>query len=406
MRALLTAIAFLALAAPAHAQDVLRVGLGDAIGHVLATPDGGAWTGAWVRGGAAVHRVEPDGTARVSSVSGLNGMALGPDGLPWVLTGGTIERVDAAGTVTTVSDTFVDALATGPDGLAWWHTAQHGLQRSTPDGRITSTPFKVPGCRGLRVDALARASDGAMWFLTSRCGMVRLPLGGTPVTIADVPSGRSGEERLVPDAAGGMWLSSIFESAGHIDARGRVTKLRGAGRTYDVALAPDGAAWFATGRCHIARANADGTITKTPTALPSWSIEFAPDGGLWLGSSARLQRTTIGAPAHGCDSTAPEIEITPKPAKRVRLAALRRHGGLKVTVREPVRLGIHLADAGEDPFSSRDTIVQPGTLRLPISPARLRRLARLSRPELELSWELRDAEGNYADSGASMRVVD
>lgn len=407
MKALAAILASLALAAPAQAQDVFRLGLGDSLDTVLATPDGGAWASVWARDSVEIRRVAPDGTVGTTrALPPLNALVLGPDGLPWLLSGISIERVDAAGALTTVAeDAFASALATGPDGTGWMQTQEDQIQHVAPDGTITTADVTVPGCAYFRVETLARASDDAMWFFANGCGVVRWPRGGTPAVIAQ---SADHVQRLVPDATGGMWFSSSYApGGGHIAADGRTLRLRGIERTYDVAVAPDGTAWFTTGRCRLARANPDGRVALIPTAIPAWQLELAPDGGIWLGSRGRLQRTTIGASAPGCDSTPQKPTLTPRPGKRFTLAALRRNRGLTITVREPFALQAAFVDDDGEPFRRASKIVagpRGGSVRLPLNPAQLRRLARSKRPVLNLWGDLRDREGNYLDLERELRV--
>lgn len=405
MRALATIVAVLAFAAPAQAQDVFRLPLGYALDTLAATPDGGVWAGVWTRDSVEVRRVAPDGSVRTTpALPPFNDLVLGPDGLPWLLSGSSIVRVDAAGTLGTVTENaFTSALAVGPDGTGWMQTQEDQIQRITPDSTITSADVAVPGCAYFRVRTLARASDGAMWFFADGCGVVRWPVGGTPAVIHQ---SAVYIEQLVPDHAGGMWFSSPHDpGGGHFDVTGRLTRLRGLERAYDVAVAPDGSAWFTTGRCRLARANADGTVALRPTAIPGWQLEFAPDGGIWLGSGARLQRTTLGASAPGCDSKPPKVTITPKPSARVSLAALRRHRGFELRVREPFAVLAWLADSGEDPFTSVSRAGRAGAVRLKVSAAELRRLARRKHPVLDMRVELRDREGNYLDLEYELRLT-
>ncbi|RKQ87521.1 hypothetical protein C8N24_5544 [Solirubrobacter pauli] len=408
MKVLATIVASLVLAAPAQAQDVFRLGLGDSLDTVLTTPDGGAWASVWTRDGVEIRRVAPDGTVRTTpALPPLNALVLGPDGLPWLLSGISIERVDAAGALTTVAaDAFGSALATGPDGTGWMQTEEDQIQHVAPDGTITTADVTVPGCAYFRVETLARASDDAMWFFASGCGVVRWPRGGTPAVIAQ---SADYVQRLVPDATGGMWFSSSYApGGGHIAADGRTLRLRGIERTYDVAVAPDGTAWFTTGRCRLARANADRSVSLIPTSIPAHEVELTPDGGIWLGSRGRLQRTTLGAAvAPGCDSTPPKVTLTPRPGKRFTLAALRRNRGLTITVREPFALQAAFVDGDGEPFRRAAKVVaapRGGSVKLRLSPAELRRLARSKRPAVRLWGDLRDREGNYLDLERELRV--
>ena len=95
------------------------------------------------------------------------------------------------------------------------------------------------------------------------------------------------------------------------------------GRPTDVEVAPDGAAWFATGRCTLARAAADGSVTLHPVPIPASRLAFDPTG-VWLASPARLVHTTLDAPPGACDDTPPAVRVRPavrRPDQPVRRCA-------------------------------------------------------------------------------------
>ena len=245
-----------------------------------------------------------------------------------------------------------------------------------------------------------------MWSFDVTCGFVRFPPGGAPVVFGHrLPWA----DRLVPDRSGGMWFTSdLAPGGGHIDATGRITLLRGLGRgTFDVAVAADGSAWFATRTCSLVRATPDGAITRTRVPIPVCELEFDPAGAVYLASRVRLQRTTLGAPAAGCDDRPPRVQIKPNAVKRVSLAALRRNRGFTITVREPFAMEAFLTDPGEDPFSGADAVVTSEvgrTVRIPIARRKLRQLARRKNPALHLLADVRDREGNYTAIDMEVRI--
>jgi hypothetical protein len=244
------------------------------------------------------------------------------------------------------------------------------------------------------------------WSFDVTCGFVRFPPGGSPAVLGHrLPWA----DRLVPDQSAGMWFTTDLDpGGGHIDATGRITLLRGLGRgTFDVAVAADGSAWFATRTCSLVRATLDGAVTRTRVPIPAWELELDPAGGVYLARRVRLQRTTLGAPAAGCDDRPPRVQIKPNPAKRVRLAALRRNRGFAITVREPFAMESFVTDPGEDPFSGADAVVTSKggrTVRVPISQRKLRQFARRKNPVLHLLADVRDREGNYTDIDMEVRL--
>ena len=382
--AILAWIFWLLLSGSAQAADVLRLGLKSEISTLVTAPDGGAWVSVHSAERPRVVRVTPQNALRSLPLKGYDGHGtLGPDGRAWFESGDGILRVDQAGAGDTLPvDGRLYQLATGPDGAVWLST--NPLTRVAPDGSVTRVPVAVPGCEELRPHVLTVASDGALWLATV-CGFVRVPPGGTPAVVAK-PRRGGFARKLVPDSRGGVWFSAdTAPGGGHVDAAGRLTPLKSEDWSgmQDVALAPDGTAWFATGRCSIAAAGADGTLTPRRTPVPVWHLGFDGTGGVWLASAARLLRTTVGAPAGRCDDTPPRARIVPDPSKPVSLATLRRRGGFELTVREPFAVDAVVYDLDADSsIASVDRAVtarRGRTVRLPMSARLLRSLERSPR---------------------------
>ena len=200
-----------------------------------------------------------------------------------------------------------------------------------------------------------------MWF-SDLCGLVRLPPGGTPAVVANPR--RVWARKLVPDQQGGVWFSTDREpGGGHVAATGRRDAaqeqglVRHAGRRGGARRQR-----LVRGRqVHPLRARArTGRSPRAATAIPAWHVGFDPAGGLWLGSLARLQHTTLDAPAGRCDDTPPSARIVPDPSKPVSLATLRRQGGFKITVREPFAIEGYVFDSDADESHRRR---QPGRHR-------------------------------------------
>ena len=410
--AILAGVFTLLLSGSAQATDTLRLGLKSQLRQVITGPDGGAWAGVYSYERSRVIRVTPQGALRSTPVDYFgadDGGALGPDGQAWFADGSGVTRIDAAGTKTAIPLEHVPfgRLATGPDGTAWL-TGNDVIVRVAPDGTVSPTPLTVPNCPEFRPFALARASDGAMWF-GDQCGLVRLPPDGSAAVVANPR--RVWARKLVPDRQGGVWFSTDREpGGGHVDATGRVTLLKSKDPfgMHDVAVAPDGSAWFAAGKCTLSRASADGTLTTQPTAIPAWHVGFDPAGGLWLGSLARLQHTTLDAPPGKCDDTPPSVRIVPDPSKPVSLATLRRQGGFKITVREPFAIEGYVFDSeADDTIAGVDqTVTTRGgrTVRLAMSARLLGRIARHTGQPLGLFADVRDREGNYAGPEYELRL--
>jgi streptogramin lyase len=307
----LAVVLTLAFALPAQASEIVHVPLGSELGSLVAGPDGGAWIGI-NRGIAksAIGRVSPDGSYRTTAAGDyLFSGALGPDGRAWFIGGPGLLLADADGRITTlrVLDAGGFALAAGPDGTMWMTARENHLARVAPDGTLALSPLGV--CDHVSASAMARASDGAMWIADNACGLIRrAPDGHTAVVKLPIRA-----TSLAPDASGGVWYASVFEdfdnaTAGHVDAAGRITPLKTKVPWTDVAVAPDGSAWFAGLRCKLARAGAGGGFELVRAPIPADQIEFDPAGGRWLASPARLVHDE---PAGACDDYPPEFTLNP-----------------------------------------------------------------------------------------------
>jgi streptogramin lyase len=412
--AILAAALALLFAAPAQAADVARVPLGQEIGELLAAPNGGAWVSIVRPGATDVGLATPDNAFRTFPIADLaiyERAALAPDGNAWFRAAQGFVRVDSSGTTAPVphADYAPGVYAIGPDGAAWL-ARNNELIRIAPDGTTTTTALRVDRCKRVGASAIARASDGAMWLADSLCGLIRLAPDGTVTRVVKV---KSWPWKLAADGAGGVWFAAQFDaSAGHVDAAGKVTVAKTKASWSDVAVAPDGSAWFAGWRCRLLRVTPNGEQTVVRAPIPANRIAFDPGGGLWLASPARLVHNE---PAGACDQTPPAYRITPSFKTNregygtVSLAGLRRARGFKIRFTEPVDVeGYLLEPREEDPFTGVAKIVTAehgATLRIPVSSRRLRSWAKRKRVDLELAVEVKDREGNYADTDVVLRVT-
>ena len=197
-------------------------------------------------------------------------------------------------------------------------------------------------------------------------------------------------ERLAADAAGGVWFTApVRDVAGHVDAAGRVSRIRIDETATDVAVAPDGGVWFALGRCAIARVNGDRLETR-PIPVPARHLAFDLSGGVWLASRTRLVHSPLDALAGPCDDAAP----VPRVPRRISLDALRR--GLRISVREPAIVSAYAETSRALTETVTRTIrtTRGGSLRVRFTARALRRVARGERIQLYITAE--DREGNEA----------
>src|SRR5262249_19581809 len=137
------------------------------------------------------------------------------------------------------------------------------------------------------------------------------------------------------DGAGGAWFADRVDGpGGHVDAAGHVTSLSSGDGAFSVAVAPDGAAWFASGTCRLTRATADGAVTTQRAPVAAHELAFDPAGGMWLAGRTRLVHGTSATP---CDDTPPRVRLRAK--GHVSLAQLR--AGVVMDVGDAVYADIH-----------------------------------------------------------------
>jgi streptogramin lyase len=412
LRASAVAVAGLVLfAAPAYAGDVVRVKLGSTIENLVTGPDGGAWAEIYRPRGQAIGRALPGGGFRTSGTEhASSGGTLGPDGQAWFKLGSRdYVRSDGAGNVTAVKlpagPRLGAPMATGPDGTLWNLTATGGrFAHITPQGVTSFAATRVPECLGVDpvplYTGLERAADGAMWILDLGCDrLIRVTATDTSVPVAGQHVGV-----IAADAGGGIWFAPTDGSvvAGHVDAGGTISRIRlGEAGTTEVAVAPDGSAWFASGSCTLTRASPAGGVTTVPAPIPAWRLGFDAAGGMWLASRTRLVHVAPGEPSGPCDDRPPSVRVTPARGK-IGLSSLRR--GVRISIAEPATVevsGYPFGDPDEDALRGAPVIkrvmTRAGSLRYRL-PARVvrqiaRRLASGHRPGLALYIAVSDAEG-------------
>jgi streptogramin lyase len=415
----------LAGATPAHAGVVAEVKLGSSLGDLVVGSDGGAWVFIERPGPDAVGRAEPDGRFRTAATDEFGlGAALGPDGNAWFRAGpGRFLRADARDTLDTIGEDdsrnpLQSALAIGPDGTLWSPTADFdGFWHIQPDGTRTRVPVALGKPCDVASDLvdMAAATDGAMWLGDPECArLIRVDqTGARSIDIGLEP------HRLAADRAGGAWVSGDVEpSVAHVDAAGAVTLFDvpdSVGFTDDVAVAPDGSAWFASPRCRLLRVTPEGRISSSTSPIPANELGFDPAGGLWLKSRGRLAHLAPGERGGACDRRAPSVRISPR-GSTISLRRLRRLGGFTITVREPADIyGLPVYFDGVHRYGrvgpSLDRIVRAPRgerLRYRVSARRLRGLARQlaagRKPSLRLDVVARDIEGNSDVATVQMRI--
>jgi streptogramin lyase len=420
--AILTVVAALALAAPAHAGVVAELEFGSSFGDLVVAPDGGAWVFIDRPEFDAVGRAEPDGRFRTAATieSGLVG-ELGPDGTAWYSTGGLdFLRVDAGDTLSAVGtrvvqDEHYTFYAAGPDGTMWSPTPeQDGIWHIAPDGSTTKTAGVLPApCPdgSLYLD-LTRGSDDAMWLADTNCRrLVRIgPGGSSTVGLGFEPAS------LAADAAGGVWVTGFLDAdrVAHVGASGDVATFAVPKQevVHGIAVAPDGSAWVAVGACRVLRVTPAGEVTREPVPVPALDVQFDPAGGLWAMSRKRLVHLGAGEGVGACDDRPPAVRVTRGPISLDRL----RRTGLTVRLREPAELTVDVSFRDSraprlTPGDDVDRIVRGAhgeALRYRVPAKVLRRLARElaagRAPFVRLSIVAADADGNVRTVISRVRV--
>ena len=209
---------------------------------------------------------------------------------------------------------------------------------------------------------MTAAADGAVWLVDDLCRrLVRFAPDGSASTVALTVDDRVAH--LAPDRAGGVWFAQQGDpyGVGHVDAAGTLRRWRlpsGRGPVLGIAVAQDGVAHLAFGRCELGRMTPDGALTFGAAPIPAEQLAFDPQGGLWLASPNRLVHAPAPPLARGaCDDTPPRITLSPTLRGPLRLARLRR--GVRITVREPAVVGVG-SDYGDDDHDSRLRIFARG----------------------------------------------
>lgn len=232
------------------------------------------------------------------------GMVRGSDGNLWYVANNTLGRIRMDGQFTEFALPkemgFVGAIAAGPDGVLWV-TMGHGelLKITIPSpSDATGAPqiaqMTVPANTR---DPLAVAPDGSLWASTF------VMSGDTPVSThitRITPAGAStqlpltipgGVTALKAGPDGIMWFISTAGQGqiGRITRAGVVTSFHvsqiGEMGSPNLAVAPDGNAWFSTKDSHIGRITPAGVVTTF--SLPHTdgmisNLSIGPDSGIWF----------------------------------------------------------------------------------------------------------------------------
>ena len=232
-----------------------------------------------------------------------------------------------------------------------------------------------------------------MWF-SDLCGSCGCPPGGPPPVVAK--SARCPAQAGAGPAGRRVVLHRRGTRRRPRRRDGRVTllKRKGVRGMQDVAVAPDGSAWFARRQVHPLARERGRDAHDAATAIPAWHVGFDPRAG--CGSPAARGCSTARLDAAAGATTRRRGAHRPRPVEAVSLATLRRQGGFKITVARAVR------DRGTW-STAMPTRASPASGRRhrarrphrPLPPgARLLRRSRATAATADGSRRRRDREGN------------
>jgi virginiamycin B lyase len=266
---------------------------------------GALWFARNGEGSRAIARRDPDGNVTEFDLpkgEPVNALTLGPEGDIWFVRGGygeeteaQVGRVTTAGAVTQFpleTGSHPTSITAGPDGALWFSEELAGkIGRITTSGEVQLFAL-APKVQPKQIVA---GSDGALWFgenararpsrqFSDRIG--RITTDGQASELP-IPFG-TGTSRLAADPRGVIWFAtdegefSSISPSGNVGARGCVGSC---GLPIEgLALAPDGALWFAAGHasCGGCGGGADLILQNEGTSvgkIPAGALKPADPNG-------------------------------------------------------------------------------------------------------------------------------
>ena len=263
------------------------------------TPDGDLWAGSDL----GASRFDGTSWTSYSLGSGVHGLGVGDRGAPWARTASGVAQYQEAedgwvfhGQEQGLPGPQVHIIGVGPGGEGWAYVAWEGLYRYNGEKWL---PMEGPP--GGNVRDIAFAADGTPWIGT--VGGSHYPGGALSYWNGDAWTDVSSTAGLIsfsavapgPDgvvaAATSLGLGVYQNGEWRMLKEGPTT-----GCVMDVAVTPDGAAWFAFG---------DESLSTNGSGLSrfdgqEWdyhlgdaevsALAVAPDGSLWAGAGCDIQR--------------------------------------------------------------------------------------------------------------------
>jgi virginiamycin B lyase len=245
-------------------------------------------------------------------------IAAGADGVVWF----TIDRSDSIGRVRNgaiervlTSGRNIEPLGLGvaPDGSAWFtDTIGGAIARVTPVGELSRFKLDTPI---VRFGRLAVAPDGSAWFAESTHYSITQLKDGSLIR-HEVESPRGGPFGVAVTPSGVVWATlQSGDQLLRIDIDGHANTFDvphpGAVPT-DIAVGPDGSAWFLEIRGNRIGSLHDGKFAEFEVGVENAGlsgIAVAGDGSVWFGM---LREASLGRLRDG------KIAIFPLPRKDAR----------------------------------------------------------------------------------------
>jgi virginiamycin B lyase len=268
-------------------------------------------------------------------------IAAGADGAVWF----TIDRSDVIGrahngTIDRIptSGRNIEPLGVGvsSDGSAWYTDAvAGGVAHITPTGKVSRLELDTPI---VRLGRLAVGSDGSVWFAESTSFSITQIKDGRIIR-HEVESPRGGPFGVAVAPSGVVWATlQAADQLLRINTDGRIDTFdvphRGAVPT-DIAIGPDGSAWFVEVRGNRIGALRDGKFSEFEVGVANAGrsgIAVAGDRSVWFGMlrEAALGRLRNGKVAifHLPRKDARPFSVTVDPANNVWYADISGYVGM------------------------------------------------------------------------------
>ncbi len=251
----------------------------------------------------------------------FNSVAAAPDGTLWFGTADGVAHFDGTGWTTYgyedgLPSEWFRSIFVAPDGAVWAGTLREGVARF--DGQTWMAYTEKDGLVDDAVMAIAAAPDGAVWFGTCgltgpaspeppRCYGVSRFDGQSWTTFTEADGlGYNRVSAIAVAADGALWFATLPISWEDVSGKGGVSRFDGAGwltfnednglasnLVYAIAVAPDGALWFGTAE-GVSRYDGAGWTTYTEVDGLADNqvnaITVAPDGALLFGTASGVSR--------------------------------------------------------------------------------------------------------------------